>query len=455
MPHHRRLQKKHSKTGPSHNYFARGYSEMILDFMSSCVSSAGNAIKNASPKPYTLTVWSDLPHRLATICVAVPVLWILWLNPYTRFSFFQGIHCIMCWEYLELTGLYDRKNPERMTSQHDTSDDSFIRKYLWFIFIMSSIILANIPTLDEFVLVFILIQAVLFLSLSSSSRDDTPDKRSAINIDSAYVAILSGFLLITIPCRCWLQVQQFQGRTVGGHLDGFYHVVSLLLTVWNCDTGALLFGRLLRSNKKKNPKISSRREVQMSREPLWLQRISPNKSMIGLLGGIVGGTATFCLLPTFWKAIHDYNILDVSSSSAFYSPYVSPQYQSFSGNGPANPQSSFGKASLLSFPHQHQQRALDHLWMEDEELAADAARAAAGRGPSLSTTLLSRYPILIGILLSVVAILGDLWESSIKRAYGVKDSSRLLPGHGGILDRFDSSLLAVLLYHFFLSQGII
>ncbi len=55
--------------------------------------------------------------------------------------------------------------------------------------------------------------------------------------------------------------------------------------------------------------------------------------------------------------------------------------------------------------------------------------------------------MLIGTIISVLAIAGDLVESAVKRNAGKKDSGKLLPGHGGILDRFDSSFLAVIVYY--------
>jgi phosphatidate cytidylyltransferase len=54
------------------------------------------------------------------------------------------------------------------------------------------------------------------------------------------------------------------------------------------------------------------------------------------------------------------------------------------------------------------------------------------------------------IFLSAFGQIGDLVESALKRHYNVKDSGNILPGHGGILDRFDSLLFVWPLIHFFL-----
>jgi len=57
---------------------------------------------------------------------------------------------------------------------------------------------------------------------------------------------------------------------------------------------------------------------------------------------------------------------------------------------------------------------------------------------------------IVGLIITALAYLSDLAESLIKRDVGLKDSDVLLPGHGGILDRFDSFLLTAPLFYYYL-----
>jgi CDP-diglyceride synthetase len=165
-----------------------------------------------------------------------------------------------------------------------------------------------------------------------------------------------GLLVVTLPFRVWLQVAPHD----------FPSTISVLLVVWNCDTGALVVGRVTQT-------------LGFSRLPVpqWIHRISPAKSVEGFVGGMVGGT---------WTAVSWVPLL-------------------------------IRTASLDTT------RDFDQLW----------------------ETRQSR--LLLGVSLSFLAIVGDLFESAIKRQSQSKDSGSILPGHGGVLDRFDSSLLAIMLYH--------
>lgn len=61
------------------------------------------------------------------------------------------------------------------------------------------------------------------------------------------------------------------------------------------------------------------------------------------------------------------------------------------------------------------------------------------------------HAIFLSILTVIAGTLGDLTESLLKRSFNVKDSGKVLPGHGGLLDRFDSMLFAAPIYYIYIS----
>jgi len=195
--------------------------------------------------------------------------------------------------------------------------------------------------------------------------------------------------------------------------SSFASTLSILLIVWNTDTGALIVGRIFGSIRKRNASLNA--TATTTTVPEWIRRISPSKTMEGFVGGIIGGTVT-----SIWGV--PYLLSVVSIIDCNNTNYTAANIDS---NG-----SDDESISVVSYDDAYCQ-----LW---------------GLSSSSSSYYQNQNRLWIGLILSLLAIIGDLIESSIKRKSKSKDSGTVLPGHGGILDRFDSSLLAILFYRFLL-----
>ena len=60
------------------------------------------------------------------------------------------------------------------------------------------------------------------------------------------------------------------------------------------------------------------------------------------------------------------------------------------------------------------------------------------------------HSVTAGLLISILGQLGDLSESMLKRDVGIKESGTVFPGHGGVLDRIDSFILAAPVFYYYL-----
>lgn len=126
----------------------------------------------------------------------------------------------------------------------------------------------------------------------------------------------------------------------------------------------------------------------------------------------------------------------------FLLPWISDSFAYFSGR-------AFGKHKLIPevSPKKTVEGAVGAL------VCTPLIALLYGFIVSLVTDYLPNYPLLAiaGVVVSAISQCGDLIASLIKRQFGIKDYSSLFPGHGGVLDRFDSVLITgpfLLIIHF-------
>lgn len=149
--------------------------------------------------------------------------------------------------------------------------------------------------------------------------------------------------------------------------------------------------------------------------PVWLPSLA--STVYAVLYAAAGAGSIVVLRSFTWKTVvFLLAIVWVGDSTAYY---VGRRW---------------GKRRLA--PAVSPKKSWEGLWGQLGGGAAAGAIAAALMGASV--------PLLagLGIVLSVIAVIGDLVESTFKRSVAVKDSGGLLPGHGGLLDRLDSLMFA-------------
>lgn len=104
---------------------------------------------------------------------------------------------------------------------------------------------------------------------------------------------------------------------------------------------------------------------------------------------------------------------------------------------------AFGVGSLLKGPKLWPRFSPNKTWSGFVGGLAAATAAGALMAALPAFQLNPWAAALIGLSVGVATMGGDLWESALKRRFGVKDSGDLIPGHGGLLDRVDGLMFAV------------
>lgn len=375
---------------------------------SSPTSLASKKLTALTKSTYTKkSKWSDLPKRLATVTIGAPLIVGILSNANTCQLFFQIVHILCSLEWIQLFPKHKKVDDDGTDLKMETKRSNIFT----FLFPLFSFVVVNVPS-EMVILVLSLLSATIYVvgtigSMKDSTNDDNQSKHMAF-----------GLIYLSLSFHCWIKVCQ----------HSLSHTIFLLFIVWNCDSGALVAGRLFGRKTSSQP-------------PSWILKISPAKSMAGFAGGIVFGVITALTWPRLMLYVY-HQILLINENDGIKSIYI--------GYG-----QNILDAILHSISFTFKETPNESIFYDISKISLTYDRYGSNEGMLNfhSTFLLKNLTnimcrrVVVGFVLSLAAIAGDLVESAVKRNSGKKDSGKLLPGHGGILDRFDSTFIAIIIYY--------
>jgi CDP-diglyceride synthetase len=428
--------------------------------------------------PSSSNQWSDLPRRLLTVSIGVPFIVFLLSTQLTSLIFFQSVHLLCTIEWLKLIPAIcastKQTDTDSGTAEARNDKKNSIIKYksssTFFFPVCSFFITTMCQNSDQVLTCVVFSIALLYLSSyvdliryqnynskthydkgetnDHVEKDQMPRKqkdqgtkqekndnksnqhekeRILHSIANSKNHAIHGIVYISLPFYCWIQLSS----------QSFTHTVFLLFVVWNTDTGALIAGRVSKmlTSSSLAPPSSLKRDILgnlLSKSSYGrlaiqiIQSISPSKSITGFAGGLMFGSLTSIYLPFLMLSLKD--------------SWIGLMLGGMRTNC----------LTLLGLNSSRTDTYMDVYQIEENGiLNYDSSFIGQYTNSGTNNFFMTRMGI--GLILSYTAIIGDLVESSVKRNSGKKDSGKLLPGHGGILDRFDSTFLAVVLYlHAFL-----
>jgi len=189
---------------------------------------------------------------------------------------------------------------------------------------------------------------------------------------------------------------------------GVFLIFYIICGAWFSDIFAYLIGRFIGKHK--------------------FSTISPKKSIEGCIAGVFGTVIFFIV---YSLCLNNMNFSEFKNTSETFSDVVPTQSIVIETDD------NDGLVAKLDSDGKIQEAEISEDYMMQEKLKKN---------------FYTNYPLLIilGILVSIVSQIGDFAASGIKRYCDIKDFSHLMPGHGGMLDRFDSILfVAPIIYYVF------